>query len=139
MRRLGLDIGEKRIGVALGDPLGILAIPLSVITRRDEKADLETILQLVQQHQVGGIVVGLPRSMDGSIGREAEKVQDFISLLSEHSQLPVEPWDERLSTKAAERLMLDAGSKRSQRKEWRDALAAALILQGYLDRAQAIE
>jgi putative Holliday junction resolvase len=77
--------------------------------------------------------------MDGSIGRQAERAQDFMSLLSEHIHLPVEPWDERLSTKAAERLMLDAGSKRSQRKEWRDALAAALILQGYLDRAQAIE
>ncbi len=139
MRCLGLDMGERRIGVALSDPDGLLAIPLSVITRRDEKADLETILHLAQQHQVGCIVVGLPRSMDGSIGREAQKVQAFINLLSEHSQLPVESWDERLSTKSAEKLMLSAGSKRSKRKEWRDALAASLILQGYLDSAQAIE
>ncbi len=139
MRRLGLDIGEKRIGVALSDPLGILAIPLSVITRSGEEADLETILHLAQQNQVGCIVVGLPRSMDGSIGRQAQEVQLFIDLLSEQSHLPVESWDERLSTKAADRLMLDAGAKRSKRKEWRDALAAALILQGYLDRAQAIE
>ncbi len=137
MRCLGLDIGERRIGVALSDSEGLLAVPLSVIARRAEGADLEAILHLVQQHQVGCVVVGLPRSMDGNLGQEAQNVQEFISLLAERTHTPVESWDERLSTRAAEKLMLTAGTKGDRRKAWRDALAATLILQGYLDRAKA--
>jgi len=136
---LGLDVGERRIGVALSDPEGILASPLMVINRTRDKADIEAILGLVRQHEVTRVVVGLPRSMDGSIGQQAERVQNFIGMLSEFLEIPLETWDERLSTLAAERLMADAGLKRGKRKEQRDALAAALVLQGYLDRALTLD
>lgn len=110
-----------------------------VITRKEERADLEAILALARQHQVECIVVGLPRNMDGSLGKEAQRAQTFIDLLAEHSQLPIESWDERLSTQAAEKMMLSAGTGRDKRKAWRDALAATLILQGYLDGARAMD
>lgn len=129
MAILGLDVGEKRIGVALAD--GLIAIPLTVINRAGEEIDLERVLALAQEHGVERIVVGLPRSLDGSIGRQAERVLDFSRALSQH--VPVDTWDERLSTVAAERLLLDTGMKREKRKEKRDAMAAAIILQAYLD------
>lgn len=132
MAVLGLDVGEKRIGVALAD--GPLAIPLTVIDRAGEGADLERVLDLAQEHGAERIVVGLPRSMDGSIGRQAERVLAFSKALSQHTDIPVDTWDERLSTVAAERLLLDTGMKRGKRKEKRDAMAATIILQAYLDR-----
>ena len=132
MAILGLDVGEKRIGVALAD--GPLAIPLTVIDRAGEGADLERVLALAQEHGTERIVVGLPRSMDGSIGRQAERVLAFSKALSQHTDIPVDTWDERLSTVAAERLLLDTGMKRGKRKDKRDAMAATIILQAYLDR-----
>lgn len=132
MAILGLDVGEKRIGVALAD--GLLAIPLTVIDRAGEEADLERVLTLAEEHGVKRIVVGLPRSLDGSIGRQAERVLSFSSALSESTDVPVDTWDERLSTVSAERLLLDAGVKREKRRARRDAMAAAIILQSYLDR-----
>ena len=132
MAILGLDVGEKRIGVALAD--GLLAIPLTVIVRAGEGADLERVLTLAEEHEVKRIVVGLPRSLDGSIGRQAERVLSFSSALSESTDVPVDTWDERLSTVSAERLLLDAGVKREKRRARRDAMAAAIILQSYLDR-----
>ena len=132
MAILGLDVGEKRIGVALAD--GLLAIPLTVIDRAGEEADLERVLALAKEHGVKRIVVGLPRSLDGSIGRQAERVLSFSSALSESTDVPVDTWDERLSTVSAERLLLGAGVKRDKRRARRDAMAAAIILQSYLDR-----
>lgn len=132
MAILGLDVGEKRIGVALAD--GLLAIPLTVIDRAGEEADLERVLTLAEEHEVKRIVVGLPRSLDGSIGRQAERVLSFSSALSESTDVPVDTWDERLSTVSAERLLLGAGVKRDKRRARRDAMAAAIILQSYLDR-----
>lgn len=132
MAILGLDVGEKRIGVALAD--GLLAIPLTVIDRAGEGADLERVLALAEEHGVERIVVGLPRSLDGSIGGQAERVLTFSKVLSESTDVPVDTWDERLSTVAAERLLLDAGVKREKRRAQRDAMAAAIILQAYLDR-----
>ena len=137
MRTMGLDVGIKRIGVALSDPGGVLASPLTVITEVGEQAALKAIHALCNQHEVQRIVVGLPRSMDGTIGRQGEKVQAFSRRLSEFIRLPVDAWDERLSTVAAERAMVDAGVKRAGRVKRRDAVAAALILQGYLDSKQA--
>ena len=107
-----------------------------MLIRSEESADLEAILDIARQHQVERIVVGLPRSMDGSLGKQARKVQAFIQRLGQHAGVPVEPWDERLSTVAAEQMMSDAGIKRALRKVRRDAAAAAVILQGYLDGAQ---
>ncbi len=132
MAILGLDVGEKRIGVALAD--GLLAIPLTMIDRAGEEADLERVLALAEEHGVKRIVVGLPRSLDGSIGRQAERVLSFSSALSESTDVPVDTWDERLSTVSAERLLLGAGVKRDKRRARRDAMAAAIILQSYLDR-----
>jgi len=132
MAILGLDVGDKRIGVSLAD--GLLAIPLTVIDRTGEGANLEQLLALAREHGVERIVVGLPLSMNGSIGRQAEKVLAFSRSLSEHVDIPVDTWDERLSTAAAERLLLNSGMKREERKGKRDAMAAAIILQAYLDR-----
>ena len=135
-RSLGLDIGEKRIGVAISDPGGILASPFTIIDRRDERQDIEAIINLINQHQVKQIVVGLPRSMNGSIGKQAEKVKAFVQRLCRHIEVPVEFRDERLTTVSAKRLRQAANTKKNKRKARDDAVAAALILQGYLDEAR---
>jgi len=133
MRSMGLDIGDRRIGVALSDPGGILASPHSIIDRTDEKQDIEAIIDIVTQRQVEQIVVGLPRTMDGTIGRQARKVEAFIQLLSSHTDVPVEFRDERLTTVSAKRLMQEVGSRKAAKKTRYDAIAAAIILQSYLD------
>lgn len=133
MRVMGLDIGEKRIGVALSDPLGIVASALTVVERKTDDYARKEILALARQNDVERIVIGLPRSLDGSLGKQAQSVQHFIELLKVCTQLPIVTWDERLSTVAAERIMIEAGAKREKRKKQRDSLAAAFILQGYLD------
>ncbi|MFC2071934.1 Holliday junction resolvase RuvX [Chloroflexota bacterium] len=132
-RCLGLDIGDKRIGVALSDPGGILASPLTIIDCMGDSQDIEAIINIINQHQVEQIVVGLPRSMDGSIGKQAEKVEAFVQRLCRHTEVPVEFRDERLTTVSAKRLMQAASTKKTKRKVRDDAAAAALILQGYLD------
>ncbi len=133
MRTLGLDIGDKRIGVAISDPEEILASPLATITREDDKKAIDDIIKLVDQHNVERIVVGLPYSLDGSIGGQANKVMDFTEKLSKYTRASMEIWDERLSTVAVERLLREAGKKKAKKRERRDAAAAAFILQGYLD------
>ena len=133
MRTLGLDVGDKRIGVALSDPMGILASALTVIERKGDNSDFEVILGLVKEHEVGRIVVGFPRSMDGSIGKQAKKTSTFAEMLSALTDVPVEMSDERLSTSIADKLLRDIGKDRQQIKKTRDAAAAALILQWYLD------
>jgi len=133
MRSLGLDIGDRRIGVALSDPEGILASPLAVINRRNESLDIEAITEIIRQQQVAQVIVGLPLSMDGSLGQQAEKVKDFTQRLGEHTQVPLEYRDERLTTVMAERLKRAAGGKKRGKKTGNDAQAAAIILQGYLD------
>ncbi len=122
--------------MALSDPGGILASPLIIVDRRDEKQDIEAIIDIINQHQVRQVVVGLPRSMDGSIGKQADKVRAFVQSLSSHTRVLVEFRDERLTTVAAKRLMRAASTKKSKRKTRDDAVAAALILQGYLDETQ---
>ena len=136
MRSLGLDIGDKRIGVALSDPQGILASPLTIINCRDETTDIKAITDIISQHQVEQIIVGLPRSMNGSLGKQAEKVKVFTRKLCNHTDVPVEFRDERLTTVSARRLMQAARTKKTKRKIRDDAVAAAIILQGYLDETQ---
>jgi len=133
MRSLGLDIGDKWIGVALSDPDGILASPFTIINRRDESLDIEAIIDIIRRQQVGRVIVGLPRSLDGSLGKQAEKVKAFTQRLCEQTQVPVEYRDERLTTVMAERLRQAASSKKTRRRARDDAQAAAIILQGYLD------
>ena len=131
MRSIGLDVGDKRIGVALSDPQGILASPLATIERQDEIADVVTITDMASESGAGIIIVGLPRSMDGSIGQQAEKVKAFVHELRRHTGLSVEYRDERLSTVSA--LRLTQGFKKHREKAKVDAMAAAIILQSYLD------
>ena len=131
MAILGLDVGEKRIGVALAE--GLLAIPVTVIDRRVEETDMERIMALVKEYRAERIVVGLPRLMNGNIGTQAEEILSFCGALAEHVDIPVDTWDERLSTVTAERLLIDIGMKRKKRKGKLDAMAAAIILQAYLD------
>ena len=122
--------------MALSDLGGILASPFTIIDRRDERQDIEAIIDVINQHEVKQVVVGLPRSMNGSIGAQADKVKAFVQSLTNHTKVPIEFRDERLTTVAAKRLMQAARSRKSQRKARDDAVAAALILQGYLDETQ---
>ncbi|GFR38923.1 putative pre-16S rRNA nuclease [Insulibacter thermoxylanivorax] len=133
MRILGLDLGDKTIGVAVSDELGWTAQGVTVIRRQDEESDLEQLQELVDQYGVQKIVVGLPKNMDGSIGPRGEMCRAFAELLKVRFQLPVTMWDERLSTMAAERMLLEADTSRRKRKKVVDKIAASLILQGYLD------
>ena len=119
--------------MALSDAGGILASPFIIIDRSDESHDVEAIINIINQHQVKQIVVGLPRSMNGSIGTQAEKVKSFVQSLSNRTQIPIEFRDERLTTVSARRLMQAASTKKTKKKARDDAVAAALILQGYLD------
>jgi putative Holliday junction resolvase len=130
---MGLDVGDSRIGVALSDPLGIMASPLTIIDRQNTDADFEAILAIIREHRVEGIVVGLPLSMDGSQGSQVEKVRDFAAALSRHAGLPVRFQDERLSTVQARRVVRSA--RKTGRSTRYDAAAAAVILQAYLDQA----
>jgi putative holliday junction resolvase len=132
---MGLDVGDSRIGVALSDPLGILASPLTIITRRDVTADIEAIINIVRQHDVESIVIGLPLSMDGTQGAQVAKVREFAAALSHHTDLPIRFQDERLSTVEAIRLFKEAG--KTDRGTRYDAAAAAVILQAHLDEHTA--
>lgn len=132
-RYLGLDLGEKRIGVALSDPLGMMAFPHSVLLRQGEAEAIAAIARLVEKEGVGRVVVGLPRSLNGSIGPAAQGTQAFAQALSQAIPVPVETYDERFTTVAAEARLREAGVGPRKRKQHRDALAAALLLQSYLD------
>jgi putative Holliday junction resolvase len=134
MRILGIDYGEKRIGLALSDEMEMTARGLSVIERRSKKADLEAIAEAVSEHGVGAIVVGYPLRLDGTAGIQCEKVDRFIAAVRDVVPLPVIAWDETLSTKEAEGLMREAGVKRKKKRGMVDRIAAAFILQDYLNR-----
>jgi len=118
--------------VAVSDPQGILASPFTIINRIDDAVDVEAITSIVNQQLVKQIIVGLPRSMNGSIGQQAQKVEAFVRKLSSHTEIPVEFRDERLSTVSAKHLMQAANTKKTRD----DAIAAAIILQGYLEETQ---
>jgi putative Holliday junction resolvase len=130
---MGLDIGDKRIGVAISDSEQILASPYCAVEGDDDEKKIEKIFEIVGKFQIQKIIAGLPYSLNGSIGIQAEKVKTFVEKLSAQTQINVEFRDERLSTVAVNRMFSESGLKRSKRKEQRDAAAAAFILQGYLD------
>lgn len=134
MRLMGLDIGDKTIGVALSDPLGWTAQGLTTLRRGEEVVeDITRLGGLISDYQVEEVVVGLPKNMDGSLGPQAQKVLEFVSLLRETLSQPIHLWDERLSTVAAERVLLAADVSRRRRKQVIDKMAAVVILQGFLD------
>jgi len=128
-----LDIGEKRIGVSLSDELGITAQGLETINRTKLSEDIDKIRQIVTGAGVTEIVLGLPLNLDGSEGQSAQKAMDFAVILRRDLGVDVILWDERLSTVAAERSLLEGDLSRRRRKQLRDQVAATLILQGYLD------
>jgi len=131
---LGLDVGERWIGVALSDPLGILASPLMRLERTDDEAAVKAIADLVRKHEARAVVAGLPYSLNGNVGQQAVRVQDFLRKLAQSLSVPIQTSDERLSTVTAVQGMIEAGASRESRKGKIDAAAAALILQWYLDR-----
>ncbi len=129
---MGLDIGSRTIGVAISDELGITAQGLKTIKRRSMEEDLKEISLMITQFEINKIVVGLPINMDGTIGKQAELVFQWIKAVKEKISLPVETWDERFSTVEASKVLLEADLSRKKRKGIIDKLAAVLILQGYL-------
>ena len=132
-RFLGLDVGGRRIGVAISDRNGSLATPYNALTRHGLERDIAAILRLVQQEEVGTIVVGEPLSLDGTVGPQAKLTLAFCAALKTASPVPVDTWDERFSTMEAEGLLREAGVAPSRNRARLDAAAAAVILQGYLD------
>ncbi len=133
MRILGLDLGEKTIGVAVSDPMGWTAQGLEVIRRTSLQQDLARLRYLVQAYDVEKFVLGLPRRTDGSYGPEVEKIYSFAAELEREFALPVEYWDERFSTAAAQRVLIEGDVSRAKRRKVIDKVAAAVILQAYLD------
>lgn len=134
MRVMALDVGSKRIGVALSDPLKITAQGLQTFQRSTLEKDIAGLWNLIEEHEVSQLVVGLPKNMDGSIGFKAEEVKQFIADLTAERQIEVIWIDERLTTVSAERTLLEADVSRSKRKKVIDKMAAVIILQSYLDR-----
>lgn len=136
MRILGLDYGSVTVGVAVSDPLGITAQELETIRRPAEnklRRTLARIEELCREYEVGTIVLGYPKNMNNSVGERGKRTEEFRDRLEQRTGLPVILWDERLTTAAAERSLVEAGVRREYRKAVIDQIAAALILQGYLD------
>jgi RNAse H-fold protein YqgF len=139
-RALGIDVGDRRIGLALSDSGGILASPLIILEHMTESADIEAILKIAKEREAEQIIVGLPRLMNGDIGPQAQKVQAFTEALRSHTQIPIEYRDERLTTVTAQRLHQESGFKKKNRNNRNiryDAMAAAVILQDYLEEVAA--
>ncbi|OGX28900.1 MAG: Holliday junction DNA helicase RuvA [Omnitrophica WOR_2 bacterium RIFCSPHIGHO2_01_FULL_49_10] len=134
MRVLALDTGEKRIGVAVSDPLGIIAQGVTVIARKDPETDLNEIKRIIEEYKADSIVIGMPVNMDGTKGKSAEKVNEFVEILKGRLSIPVYTYDERLSTKESEKFLISADVSRKKRKQVIDKMAAQLILESYLER-----
>ena len=136
MRIMGLDFGSKTVGVAISDELLITAQGLEIIRRKEEnklRQTLARIEELIVEYGVTEIVLGYPKNMNDTLGDRVEKTEEFKEKLERRTGLPVALWDERLTTVAADRLMMEAGIRRENRKDYVDQIAASLILQGYLD------
>jgi putative Holliday junction resolvase len=133
MRILGIDFGTRRIGVALSDPTGSMAQPLTVIEKKANGSDIDKVSELVFEYNVDEVVVGLPLSLSGEIKPQAQAVLEYVERLKSALKVPVKTWDERLTTSFAERTLIESKVKRGRRKEVIDKVAAAVMLQGYLD------
>lgn len=137
MRIMGLDFGSKTVGVAVSDSLLLTAQGLEIIRRKEEnklRQTLARIEELIVEYEVGEIVLGLPKNMNATEGERVRLTGEFKEKLERRTGLPVHLWDERLTTVSADRIMIEAGIRRENRKEYVDRIAASLILQGYLDR-----
>ena len=131
-RIMGLDVGDKTIGVAVSDLMGLTAQGVKTIKRVGKKKDIEALKEIIKERQVNKIVSGLPKNMNGTLGPQGEKVIKFCELLEEETGIKIEYWDERLSTVAAERTLIQGNVRRENRKGVIDMVAAVIILQGYL-------
>ena len=137
MRIMGLDFGSKTVGVAVSDSLFVTAQGVEIIRRKEEnklRQTLARIEELITEYEVGEIVLGLPKNMNATEGARVDLTMEFKEKLERRTGLPVQMWDERLTTVAADRAMMEAGVRRENRKDYVDMIAASLILQGYLDR-----
>lgn len=134
MAILGIDYGLKRIGLAVSDPMNLFAHPVETLRRDPEEILLRELKKTIQKREVTEIVVGLPIHMNGSKGEKAEEVLHFVEWLKERVNLPIVTWDERLTSRQAESLMLEADLSRKRRRLFSDRLAAQILLQSYLDR-----
>jgi putative Holliday junction resolvase len=136
MRILGIDYGQKRIGIAISDEMAIVATPVGNVEENGINAVVAAIAKIVTEREVGKIVVGLPRNRDGSLGAKAQETLAFVEKLKTRVTVPIQTWDERLTTKQAERAMIEADVSRKQRRASIDKMAAQLILQSFLDSQQ---
>ena len=134
MRILGLDVGSKTIGVAISDPLGWTAQGIDTIRRKNKEQDIELVHKICKDYGVETIVIGLPKNMNGTIGESGERVLALAELIKEKTNLPIEMWDERLTTVAAHRTMLEPDLPSRKRKKSVDKIAETYIMQGYLDK-----
>lgn len=138
MRFMGLDVGDKTIGVAISDEKGITASPLAVISRTGSlKREIGEIRRFAEQYKVERIVVGVPLMLDGTVGIQAQKVQAFVDELQRRIRVPVVQWDERLTTVEVERILIAADQSRAKRKKVIDKMAAAVMLRSYMDRQRS--
>jgi len=135
-RVLALDVGRKRIGLAVSDPLGLTAQGLKVMERQDWDRDLDRLLEIARPYRIQEVLVGLPRHLNGRLGEQAEEILELARALGEALEAEVVTWDERLSTVEAERLLIQADMSRRRRRQVVDQVAATLILQTYLDSRQ---
>jgi len=135
-RLMGLDVGDKTIGVAVSDLLMITAQGVTTIKRTNIKNDLNELKKIIDEYQVTKIVVGIPKMLDGTIGIQGQKVQEFIEKMKKHIDLPVELEDERFTTTISERMLIEADVKRKKRKEVIDKLAAVQILSSFMQRVK---
>ena len=133
MRVLAIDHGTKRMGIALSDPSGTIALPLEFIPAEPFNMFLTRVKTLIQEKEVEMILVGMPRNMDGSYGPAAAKVREFVAVLKETIAIPVQTWDERLTSAQANRFLIQADVRRKDRKQKVDQAAAAILLQSFLD------
>ncbi len=139
MRIMGLDLGSKTVGVAISDPLLITAQGIEIIRRKEENKLRQTLARieaLIEEYGVDTIVLGLPKNMNDTLGERAQLSLEFKDKLERRTGLPVVMWDERLTTVAADKAMMEAGIRREKRKDYVDKIAACLILQGYLDKRE---
>ena len=139
MRILGLDVGSKTIGVAVSDELNLIAQGVTTLKRKGKRLDIKELLRMIEEFKVEKVVVGLPKNMNGSLGPSAKMVLSLVDELKKFVDLPIITWDERLSTVAAQKALLEADVSRKKRKQVVDKVAALLILQGYLDSQTRIK
>lgn len=136
---MGLDLGTKTIGVAVSDRIGAVATPLETVKRKKFSTDAARLMEIIKQRDISGILLGLPRNMDGTEGPRCQSTRAFARNLGQLTDLPISFWDERLSTVAAEKALLEADTTRKRRAEVIDHVAASYILQGALDRMRHLK